>query len=237
MINFEALFKISYGLYIVCSGDKNSANGFISNTVFQITSDPPQFAACCNKNNYTAEFIQRCGAFSVSVLNVDASPDIIGKFGYNSGRDVDKMTGMNVRFGVTGVPVIVNDSISFLECKVVRTVDAGTHLVFMGELVNAEILDDSKDPMTYLYYRQTRKGLSPKNAPTYIDKSKFENKSEAEIISEVEIKSKNDLFEKFKCPLCGFIYDENSEKTKFADLPDNWICPVCGCEKNDFIEI
>ena len=57
MINFETLFKISYGLFIVCSGDRNKGNGFISNTVFQVSSDPPKFAACCNKNNFTAGFI------------------------------------------------------------------------------------------------------------------------------------------------------------------------------------
>ena len=74
MINFEALFKISYGLYIVCSGDKTKGNGFISNTVFQVTAEPARFAACCNKNNYTAEFIQKTGVFSVSVLHQDTSP-------------------------------------------------------------------------------------------------------------------------------------------------------------------
>ena len=71
MINFDALFKVSYGLYVVCSGDKNRGNGFISNTVFQVTSSPARFASCCNKDNYTAEFIKESGAFSVSVLHQD----------------------------------------------------------------------------------------------------------------------------------------------------------------------
>ena len=65
MINFEALYKISYGLYIVCSGDKDYGNGFISNTIFQVTSEPAQFAACCNKNNYSSEIIEKYGSFSV----------------------------------------------------------------------------------------------------------------------------------------------------------------------------
>jgi ferric-chelate reductase [NAD(P)H] len=93
MISFEALFKISYGLYIVSSGDKTRGNGFISNTFFQVTAEPPRFAACCNKNNFTAGFIIRTGAFSVSVLHQDASPDLFGRFGFRSGKDFDKMAG------------------------------------------------------------------------------------------------------------------------------------------------
>ena len=80
MIDFEALFKISYGLYIVCSGDKEKGNGFISNSVFQVTAEPAQFAACCNKNNFTAEFIKKHEAFSISVLQQDEPYDIIGRF-------------------------------------------------------------------------------------------------------------------------------------------------------------
>jgi len=177
MINFEALFKISYGLYIVSSGDKNRGNGFISNTVFQVTSEPARFAACCNKNNFTAEIIQKFGAFSVSVLNINASPAIFGTFGYKSGKDFDKMVGKTIKYGDTDVPVVLDECISYIECKVVQTVDVGTHLMFIGELVHAEILDDTKEPMTYLYYRQVKKGVAPKNAPTYIDKSKLGTKS------------------------------------------------------------
>lgn len=225
MINFEALYKISYGLYIVCSGDSKTGNGFISNTVFQVTSEPAQFAACCNKNNYTAGFIQKFGAFSVSILHVDASPELIGRFGYQSGKDFDKMEGVQVTYGKTGVPVIMSDSIGFMECKVVQSIDVGTHLMFIGELVHAEILDDQFEPMTYQYYRQVRKGVAPKNAPTYIDKSKFENISDT-ILSK-----------KHKCPVCGYIYDDAIESIKFVDLPNDWICPICGDQKSDFIEI
>ena len=95
MINFEALFKISYGLYIVCSGDKIQGNGFISNTIFQVTAEPPQFAACCHKNNFTCGFIERSKAFSVSILNKDASSEIFGRFGYRSGKDFDKLNEMD----------------------------------------------------------------------------------------------------------------------------------------------
>ncbi|MDO9256251.1 MAG: flavin reductase [Bacteroidales bacterium] len=225
MIQFEALFKISYGLYIVSSGNKNRGNGFISNTFFQVTSEPPRFASCCNKDNFTAEMIKETGAFSVSVIHKDTDPEIIGRFGYKSGKDTDKLSGLNVKYGETGVPIVLYDCIAFLECKVVQTIDVGTHYMFIGQLIQSEIIDDSKDALTYLHYRQVRKGVAPKNAPTYIDKLKLEaNHTET-------------VFRKFECTACGYIYDEAEQEIKFADLPDDWVCPVCGSEKSDFIEI
>jgi flavin reductase (DIM6/NTAB) family NADH-FMN oxidoreductase RutF/rubredoxin len=224
MINFQALFKISYGLYIVCSGDKTRGNGYISNTVFQVTAEPPGFAVCCSKNNYTSGIIQKYGAFSVSVLAQSASSEIFGKFGYKSGRDFDKMAGTSLKYGETGVPIVLDESIAYFECRVIQTLDVGTHLLFIGELLNAESVDDSIEPLTYSYYRQVKKGSAPKNAPTYIDKSKLEIKATADS-------------KKYKCPVCGYIYDESVEKVKFTDLPDDWVCPVCGSEKSEFMEI
>jgi flavin reductase (DIM6/NTAB) family NADH-FMN oxidoreductase RutF/rubredoxin len=224
MIDIQALYKISYGLYIVSSGDRSRGNGFISNTVFQVTAEPPRFAVCCSKDNYTAEFIIRYQVFSVSVLAQSASTEIFGKFGYRSGRSFDKMAGTSVKYGKTGVPIVLDESIAYFECKVIQTLDVGTHLLFIGELLEAESTDDSKEPLTYSYYRQVKKGVAPKNAPTYIDKSKL------------EVKSGSGL-KKFKCSVCGYIYDESAEPVRFADLADDWVCPVCGSEKSEFIEI
>lgn len=225
MIQFEALFKISYGLYIVSSGNKIKGNGFISNTFFQVTSTPPQFASCCNKDNFTSDLIRDTGAFSVSVIHQDTDPDIIGRFGYKSGKDTDKLSGLNVKYGETGVPIVLNDCIAFLECKVVQTIDVGTHYMFIGELIQSEIIDNTKEALTYLHYRQVRKGIAPKNAPTYIDKSKLSSTLTEKV------------FKKFECTACGYIYDEADEDIKFIDLPDDWVCPVCGSEKSDFIEV
>ena len=225
MITPEAFYKISYGLYVVCSGDRSKGNGFISNTIFQVSSEPAMFAACCNKDNITAGFITRTKVFSVSVLHQDASPDIIGRFGFKSGRTTDKMEGMKIKYGETGVPIVLNDCIAYFECRVEQVVDAGTHLVFIGIVEASELLDESKVPLTYLYYRQVRKGFAPKNAPTYIDREKL------------SIKKSTAPFKKFRCPACGYIYDEAAEGKRFGDLPSEWICPVCGTEKSEFIEV
>jgi rubredoxin len=162
--------------------------------------------------------------FSVSVLAQSASSEIFGKFGYRSGRSFDKMAGTSVKYGKTGVPIVLDESIAYFECKVIQTLDVGTHLLFIGELLEAESTDDSKEPLTYSYYRQVKKGVAPKNAPTYIDKSKL------------DVKSGSGL-KKFKCAVCGYIYDESAEPVRFADLADDWVCPVCGSEKSEFIEI
>lgn len=225
MINFEALFKVSYGLYIVSSGTKEYGNGFVSNTVFQVSSSPPLFAACCSKENHSAEIIKSSGSFSVSILQSDAAATTIGTFGFRSGKDLNKMEGMNLKYGKTGVPIVLNDSIAFLEFKVVDTYDVGSHLMFIGELIQAEVLDPNKEALTYLHYREVKKGLAPKNAPTYIDKSKLEKKTTGED------------FAKYECAACGYIYDEEKEGTKFDDLPDDWLCPICGSEKEDFYKL
>ena len=225
MINYEALFKISYGLYIVSSGSKDQGNGFISNTVFQVTSEPPKFAACCNKENHTAGVISSSGHFSVSILHSDASAGLIGTFGYKSGKNLNKMAGADLKYGESGVPIVLNDAIAYLECRVVETYDVGTHLMFIGELIQAEVLDDSKEALTYLQYRQVNKGVAPKNAPTYVDKSKLEKKPK---VAETA---------RYECAACGHIYDEAEYGKKFEDLPDDWVCPVCGAEKDDFYKL
>jgi len=225
MIDFEALFSVTYGLYLVSSGDKRRGNGFISNTVMQVTAEPPMFATCCNKNNFTAEIMKSAGAFSVSVLHTEVPQDIISHFGYKSGRDIDKFNGMTIQYGVTGVPIILDGSMAFLECRIINTIDLGTHLMFIGELVQAGSIDGTKVPMTYKYYRETRKGVSPKNAPTYIDKAKIEKMV------------KQSGARQYKCTVCGYIYDENDEPVKFVNLPDDWVCPLCGAPKTDFEEV
>lgn len=232
MINFEALFNVTYGMYIVCSGKGDEGNGFISNSVFQVTAEPPQFAVCCNKENFTAELIKNTKSFSISVLKDETLTTLIGRFGYKSGKDFDKLEGINIKTGETGIPIVLNDSLSYVECKLGQTVDAGTHYIFIGEVINADVIVKGS-PLTYAYYRNIKKGIAPKNAPTYIDKSKL---SETKKVEESK---------KYKCSICGHVYDPDlgdedygiPKGTKFEDLPDDWKCPVCGAEKDDFVEI
>jgi rubredoxin len=136
---------------------------------------------------------------------------------------MDKMEGMNIRYGLTGAPIILNDSLAYLDLKVVKKIDVGTHWMFIGELVDAQLINDENDPITYAYYREVRKGVSPKNAPTY------------RAPSEPETENSPEAFSRYECSDCGYIYDEKIDGVKFVDLPDDWVCPVCGAPKSDFI--
>ena len=227
MINHQALSKISYGLYIVCSGDKEAGNGFVCNSVTQISSNPVLIMVCCNKNNYTAEVIAQKKVLSVSVLPQTVSQGIINTFGYRSGRDIDKLKDFDVRYGINDVPVLTSEAIATMECDVKQTIDAGTHLLYICEIKEATLISDLA-PITYDYYHKVKKGTSPKNAPTYVDESTVEESN-----SQVSTKTS----EKYRCQVCGYIYDDAENDISFAALDDDWVCPVCGVPKSDFEKI
>ena len=142
-------------------------NGQIANTVFQITSEPPTVAVSINKQNLTHEYISESKVFTISVLSREATMPFIGRFGFKSGREMDKLKDVNYRLGATGAPVVLENSASYMECEVVGTSDVGTHTIFIGKVVDCEILDGG-EPMTYAYYREIKGGRSPKTAPTFV---------------------------------------------------------------------
>ena len=167
MINEYALQKLSYGMYIIVSGDETKYNGQICNTAFQITSDPKVVAISINKDNFTNECIKKAGKFTMSILDTTATLLFIGKFGFRSGRTDDKLTGVQCKTGVTGIPIVLENTCSYLECEVVNETDLGTHILYFGKVVEGDILTETT-PLTYDYYHKVIKGKSPKSAPTYI---------------------------------------------------------------------
>ena len=228
-MNIEAYFKITYGLYVVSTRLGDRLNGYVSNTVFQVTADPARFAIACSKNNHTAGMIMDSHVFSVSVLQREARADIIGAFGYRSGRDTEKFTNFNYKFGILGTPILLDDTLAWFECRVEQTLDTGSHLLFVGAVVDSDLLDPAGEPLTYAYYREVKKGKAPKNAPTYVDPEKLKQQATSAPVI-------------YYCTACGYEYnpavgdpDHNVPAgTKFEDLPDDWICPVCGTEKELF---
>ncbi|MFA5308126.1 MAG: flavin reductase family protein [Dehalococcoidales bacterium] len=164
-----ALHKIGYGLYIVGSRRGEKLNGQIANTVFQITSEPPTLAVSINKNNLTHEYITADRVFTASVLGQTAPLPFIGGFGFKSGRDVDKLKGVNYKLGQTGAPLFLDNTTAFLEAEVIQEITIGTHTIFIGKVVAAEVFNDNPC-MTYEYYYQVKRGTTPKSAPSYIPK-------------------------------------------------------------------
>ncbi len=227
-MNHKALHRISYGLYVVTSGKRDNCNGQIANTVFQATSEPPTIAVCINKKNFTHEFIRESGFFAVSVLSKRTPLEFIGHFGFRSGRDIDKFKGANCKVGRTGAPIVLDHAIAYLEAKVIKEVDGGTHTIFIGKVVDAEILTD-EEPMTYAYYHEIKRGVTPETAPTYIK----------------EEKKGGDKIAKYRCTICGYIYDPEKGDpesgippgTPFEELPDDWVCPICGATKDQFEKV
>lgn len=206
-------------------------NGQIANVVFQVTSDPPTIAVCINKKNFTHQLINENRTFAVSILAKSTPLDFIREFGFKTGRDVDKLAGVTCEIGTTGVPVVIENAIAYLEARVIDDVDCGTHTIFLGEVVNADTLNEA-DPMTYAYYRTVKGGRTAKTAPTYVEKA-----------AEKHVNRRGgSVMEKYECTVCGYIYDPakgdpNSgvnEGTSFDDVPSDWVCPVCGAGKEDF---
>jgi ferric-chelate reductase [NAD(P)H] len=162
----KAFRDLSYGLYIVTSRDEDRLNGQIVNTVIQVTSDPPRVAVIINKKNLTHEFISKSKVFGVSVLQESAPISFFGPFGFRSGRDVDKLAKVTFKRGFTGCPLLTENTLSVLEAEVFDQIDLGTHAIFIGNVVNSEVLKIGQ-PLTYRYYHEVLKGKSPPNAPTY----------------------------------------------------------------------
>jgi len=166
-MNLNALHKLSYGLYVVSSRKGDKFNGQIANTVFQVTSEPPTIAVSINKNNLTHECIKVSGVLTVSILSQDTPLSFIGHFGFKSGRDINKLEGTNYMIGKTQTPVVTDNALAYLEAKVIQEIDAGTHTLFMGELLAAEVFKEG-EPMTYAYYHEVKRGTTPKTAPSYV---------------------------------------------------------------------
>ena len=166
-MNLKALHAISYGLYVIGSKKGERLNGQTANTAIQVSSEPPTISVCINKGNLTHEFIKDSGVFTVSILSQDTPLSFVGKFGFKSGRDTDKLDGVNYKTGETQAPIVLDYALAYLEARVIKDVDVGTHTIFVGQLVEADVLKEG-EPMTYAYYHQVKRGTTPKTAPSYI---------------------------------------------------------------------
>ncbi len=230
-MNPKTLHKISYGLYIICSKKGKKINGQIANALFQVTAEPQTVAVSINKKNLTHEFIEDSKVFTISVLSEKTPMTLIGTFGFKSGRDIDKFKDVKYKFGKTQTPIVLDSTLAYVEAKLIDKIDVGTHTIFIGQVEDGEILTD-ETPMTYEYYHKVKGGFSPKNAPTY----------SGEIDKQIKKQKEEIKMTKYVCRVCGYVYDQSKGDpdsgiepgTKFEDLPDDWVCPICGAGKDQF---
>lgn len=203
-MNTSIFRNMSYGVYVVTTLDNNRPVGCVANSIMQITSSPATVAVSINHDNYTNSCITKTGTFAFSILSEKSDSSIIGTFGFQSSKDTDKFA--NVSYQLKQDLPVLTDSCGYVVCKVINTMETATHTVFLGEVVDADVLDTSVPAMTYAYYHNVIKGKSPKNAPTYLQ--------------EQESAPAEKTTGRWECQICGYIYEGDS-------LPPDYICPVC----------
>lgn len=206
-MDMKAFFKLSYGLYIVSSKFKEEQSGCVVNTFQQVTNDPCQVAVTVNKNNYTEHLMEKSGYFHCIVLDQDTDMELIKRFGFQSGKNMDKFEGIETTYDEAGMPFIKEHAAAGFTCKIVKQTDVGTHITFVGEVIDAEVYTDAP-VMTYDYYHKVKNGGTPKNASSY-----------------QEVKKSG-----WRCSICGYIYEGEV-------LPEDYICPLCGAPASVFEKV
>jgi ferric-chelate reductase [NAD(P)H] len=162
----EAFSSLSYGLYVLTSHDEESLNGQIVNSVIQVTYDPIRIAVTVNKKNLTHQYITKSRAFAISVLDSSAPTSFFELFGFMSGRDVDKLSQVRFKPGMTGCPLVEQHALSAMEALVFKEVDLGTHTIFIGNAAASEIFREGQ-PLSYQYYREELNGDTSPTAPNF----------------------------------------------------------------------
>lgn len=243
-MKYKAFHKLSYGLYIIATEFDGRKAGYIGNTAFQVTSSPAQIAISSHKKNATTDLILKSKVFSLSVLKKESDTSVIGEFGFMSSSDIDKFRNVEIITGASGAPIVVDSSVAWFDCKVVNSIDLGSHILIIGEVLDSDVIS-GEEPLTYDYYREKYKMLAPKNAPTYVEKEKLDNEVVPELETKSEpvpvVESKSESSE-HTCTICGFQYNQEegdpalgiAPGTPFEDLPDDYKCPICNAGKDYF---
>lgn len=216
----EALMDITYGMYVITTKYNGRNIGCFVNTVSQVTAVNPIVSISINKENYTNEALKNSKRFAVSILSENTSPDVIGRFGFFSSKNTDKFKETKCEV-INELPVVMDNICGYVICEVIDVIDAETHDVFLSRVIETKKVNDFT-PMTYKYYHEVIKGKSPKTAPTYIEE-----------VNEKETKAGD----KYKCIVCGHVYDEAKEGIKLEELPEDWLCPICGVGKDKFKKV
>ena len=148
----KAMYKLSYGLFVLTAKDGDKDNGCIINTAIQAASEPNQISICVNKANYTHDMILKTMAFNVSVISESADFSLFKRFGFASGRDTDKFDGFSdYKTGSNSIRYITAGTNAYISVKVDKTMDLGSHTMFVGTITDMEVLSDTASA-TYAYY-------------------------------------------------------------------------------------
>lgn len=180
MIEKEAMYKLTYGLFVLVTQDGDKQNGCIVNTVSMLTDNPKRITVFVNKSNYTEQLMRKTGVFNVSVLTESTPFSVFERFGFQSGRDVDKFAGESYPKTENGLYYLPQYTNAVLSAKVIDALDYGTHTLFVAEVTEAKTLTQEKS-VTYEYYQTN---IKPKPAAKPADGKK-----------------------KWVCKVCGYVYE------------------------------
>ncbi|MDD5889773.1 MAG: ferritin family protein [Ruminococcus sp.] len=192
----KAMYKLSYGLFVLTAKDEEKDNGCIINTAIQASSMPNQLSICVNKANLTHDMIVKTGKFTVSVISQDAGFDLFKHFGFQSGKDVDKFKNFEkCKRGENSLYYITEGTNAYISVNVSKTEDLGSHTMFIGEITDMEVLSETPS-VTYDYYLKNIKP-QPENVGTTTDGKTIWRCTICgyEYVGE-------ELPEDFVCPLC-----------------------------------
>ncbi len=204
-IEASSLFKIGYGLYAVTTYDGARDNACIVNTVCQLTNN--LVSVTVNRQNYTCETILKTGKLNVNCLSTDTPFDVFRKFGFQSGRDTSKLSGVEYFRSENGLCVLIDNTNAFLSLEVVQSVEFDSHIMFICSLTEAKVLSDAES-LTYAYYHKHIKP-KPQAAP-------------ASEQTDVKVK-------RYVCKICGYVHE--------GELPEDFVCPLCKHPSSDFEEV
>lgn len=201
MVNNNFITKIHYGLYFLSTKGEKGDNASVINTVMQITDTPKRIAICVNKDSYNCETILRTGEFNVSVLSENVTFEDIKRFGFQSGRDVDKFEGYTsgVNRSENGIVYFTDVANTYISAKVFDTVDCGTHYMFVCDVTEADVINEVPS-ITYEYYHKNIKVSAAPKKKGYVCKI-------CGYVYEGE-----ELPEDFVCPWCKHGADAFEEK-------------------------
>ena len=179
----KTMYKLSYGLFVLTASEDGKDNGCIINTAIQVTSNPNRISIAVNKANATHDMILRTKKFTVSVISEDADFELFKRFGFQSGRDVDKFAGFtDCKRGYNNVNYVTKGTNGFISAWVEQTIDLGTHTLFIAAVTDMEVLSNVPSA-TYTYYQNH---IKPKPQPV---EAKAEGKTA------------------WRCTVCGYIYE------------------------------
>ena len=179
----KVMYALSYGLFVLSARQGEKDNGCITNTAIQVTAEPNRIAIAVNKANYTHDMVLETGKFTLSVLSEEAKFELFQRFGFQSGRDVDKLADFqeHIARDGNGVVYVTQGTNAWLSCQVVSTMDLGTHTLFVADVLDGGVLSQAPSA-TYSYYQSH---IKPKPAAPAGESSK----------------------KRWVCTVCGYVYE------------------------------